>query len=483
MSAVDANPTVRHIARITLELTSPLHVGSGRAGDFSDANLVYDANGLPAIPGSSIAGVLRSFYQENPKRGEDIFGFQRRDDDARGSRLTISWAAIHDSQNRPVDGLMDLQQSSREDDPVLRIAAQPSLRDHVRITHTGVADAKGHGKFDELSLHVGHRFTFELELRGLAKDREIDAALMAELIGHLQDPRFRIGGKTRRGFGAVETVRILRASFNLALDDERQNYLRHPVSLGLDSPVMEDLQIEVRDAQRPFAELRLAADAFWMFGGGTDINKDGKPFWKAADMAPVRDSVIIWGEGKASILEDCFMIPASSIKGSIAHRTAFHYNCLEGRTVDPDAADAHEKFAEFTDSNKAISALFGDAKEGESGQRGHVIINDSFLKPDDVIGTQEIHHVSIDRFTGGALDGALFDERPVMGGTLYLRVILGKSEEELESTCPNCVKALRQTLVDLAEGRLSLGAGGGRGNGFFKGDLDFADLKPETVTA
>ena len=477
MSDKTINPTVRHVARVTIQLQTPLHLGSGLPGEFSDADLVYDANGLPAIPGSSIAGVLRSLHGKDSSEADDIFGFQKGNANGQGSRLSISWACIHSSENLPIEGLSD--PSAIAADPLLRLARQPSLRDHVRITHMGVADAEGHGKFDELSLQIGHRFTFEMELRGPASQRDADADKLQKLVGKLAEPGFRLGGKTRRGFGAVEVQRVISGSFDLANVAERERYLMHPVSLVQPSPVLEPGLLGKSKDREPFAKLALKPRGFWMFGGGVDVDVSGKTAnWKASDMAPVRDTVVKWENDTSKPLENCLIIPGSSIKGAIAHRTAYHFNCLEGRFIDLEAADPEGQLKEYT-KNPAIDELFGSAKDGESGERGHVLIDDSFLQPEET-STRRIPHVSIDRFTGGALDGALFDERPAVGGEIEVTVHL---DQPCTYFSKNALEALRRALSDLAEGRLALGAGVGRGNGFFEGTLTFREPLTEKASA
>lgn len=49
----------RMIARITLEATSPLAVGSGEKDIITDAPVARDVNDLPYIPGTSLMGIIR----------------------------------------------------------------------------------------------------------------------------------------------------------------------------------------------------------------------------------------------------------------------------------------------------------------------------------------------------------------------------------------------------------------------------------------
>jgi CRISPR/Cas system CMR subunit Cmr4 (Cas7 group RAMP superfamily) len=51
-----------HICCLVLETVSPLSIATGRDDDLFDNLLVCDANNLPAIPGTSFAGVLRHLY-------------------------------------------------------------------------------------------------------------------------------------------------------------------------------------------------------------------------------------------------------------------------------------------------------------------------------------------------------------------------------------------------------------------------------------
>ena len=70
---------------------------------------------------------------------------------------------------------------------------------------------------------------------------------------------------------------------------------------------------------------------------------------------------------------------------------------------------------------------------------------------------------SIDRFTGGTLSGALFQEENVGGKesftiTIYIDKNINKDSKEY--------KAFQWALDDLKAGRLALGGGSGHGLGF-----------------
>jgi CRISPR/Cas system CSM-associated protein Csm3 (group 7 of RAMP superfamily) len=453
---------LRYVARVTIEFTTPFHVGSGRDGAVADAEVVRDVNGLPAVPGSSLAGVLRSAFlsRSDEKVCDALFGFQR--DEGHGSRLRVSWGCIHDASDSPVEGMPE--EASLCADPVLGNAMASAVRDHVRINDRGAADAKGRGKFDELVVCAGHRFSFELELVGTADDGDAWEILMAILAS----PATRLGGKTRRGLGAFKIVRLLERRFDLSDRSGREAYAAHPVRLS--QPCA--LQAMHREAQPDVsgvvtASLSLKPEGYWMFGGGTDES--------GVDMAPAREARILWSAGKGAVAEDALVIPGSSVKGAIAHRVAFHHNAIVQEFADGKTRDAIEAVA--GSRNKAIRQLFGYVKgEGEAdgakgeGQRGRVIIDDFFVPEEP--SSQIVHHVSIDRFTGGARTGALFSERPLWQG---LDWPLSVTVCEPQAISVEARKALGLALADLAGSRLALGGGTGRGNGYFTGSVRWSD--------
>jgi CRISPR/Cas system CMR subunit Cmr4 (Cas7 group RAMP superfamily) len=59
-----ANTPYFYSALITLECQTPLSIKSDESDLTIDTRLVRDANGYPIIPGTSIAGVLRSIASE-----------------------------------------------------------------------------------------------------------------------------------------------------------------------------------------------------------------------------------------------------------------------------------------------------------------------------------------------------------------------------------------------------------------------------------
>ena len=498
---------IRRIARVTVELTSPLHIGAGREGDGLDAVVVIDANGLPAIPGSSLAGILRAAFfnhwksKEGKGQAEDrkrsVFGYQVGNEGC-GSRLSVSWGILHDSKNRPAE---DLGAANLKDD-VLANAVATHYRDHVALGHRGAAS--GRAKFDECHVCGGHRFTFELELI----DQSGDERDWRVLLGLLLSGKLRLGGKSRRGLGAFKVVELRQASLDLTRADQFELYASHPASLAATlCPALQAATPEYIEESKKLlvsnsvvVTLTLRPAGSWFFGGGEDIDKGDNP----AKLAPYRDDWIAWrqAEGDQEIGEvktQIPVLPASGFKGALAHRVAFHSNLKSGKFADVlakgckndesgHATAAVKLGAHVGENNPAVNELFGfakDAKGEKTGQRGLAILSDwvPLRLERDWFKTHYANHVAIDRFTGGVRGSALFSETAFWKGELAAWQMTIERASAISSATR---LALRSTLRDLVEGRLSIGCGSGRGNGFCEGvfqcnDAAWFDGAPSTA--
>ena len=193
----------RYLARIIIEAVTPIVIKSGEKNILTDAVVSRDVNGLPYIPGSSIAGVVRHAWIDAGNDYKDIFGYQEKKE-GEGSKIIFSEARILDSQGKVIDGLYD-----EIADSLLKEYKQLPIRQHVRITEKGVA--KDAGKYDEEIVYKGTRFCFEMEMIG----HEDEGEKFDELLDILQNPTFRLGSGTRSGFGEIKVVQYQKRSLCL----------------------------------------------------------------------------------------------------------------------------------------------------------------------------------------------------------------------------------------------------------------------------
>ena len=226
-------------------------------------------------------------------------------------------------------------------------------------------------------------------------------------------------------------------------------------------------------------ELTLTPCDFWGFNGTEAWLLDGedRSREKPPNFNPVRERRIEWGgQGHGTVTDDRLFVPGTGIKGPIAHRVAFHANRRARAWANKGEGGSNETFldrgeidAVVGEDNEAVRDLFGciHGKKDSKVHAGRVFIDDILLEPkdypDDIFA--RIMHNSIDRFTGGVRGGILFEERVIYGGP---PLVIQVHVERIKDIDDASFEALGDALRDLAEGRLPLGAGAGRGHGRFE---------------
>lgn len=437
--------THRFIARFVLEAETPLFVGSGQASLLKDALVQKDINGLPTIPGTSLAGVLRHALA-NESWCSKIFGDSKGENGGTGSLLKVSSAYMLINNTVVSEGIM-----TDIDTEVLNFYNNLPSRQHVKITDKGVAEKNG--LFDNEVAYKGTRFVFELELRGSTDDM----AAWQLLIIQVQSPTFRLGSGTRNGYGKLKLISLFNKAYDLTKEEDFKAYLNFNPSFNtkLEFVGVKTNTTISRDGFIHYS-IRLQPDSFFIFSEGFgDDEADNKPLEE--DIATYNDNTIKF--------EKQTVIPASSIKGAIAHRVAFHYNKLTEQFVD-------EGNGKVGTSNEAIFELFGAECGNEvrkDAQAGNVFTNDFYYSDKEITNKKILNHVAIDRFTGGAMEGALFSEKVTnLLGNEFCFDVYVKKANTIEK---KIVQALDNALKDIAKGLLPLGGMTTKGHGVFTGVL------------
>ena len=456
------------VGLVTLELESPLLVGAAEGDNLFDAVFVTDANGLPCIPGESLAGVLRHALAgggdpDTHARCRQVFGYQQRAE-GEASRIRISFAHAHGRDDLPVPF-----RGAPKDDEVLAFLQSGVGRDHVRIGMHGAAEDRG--KFDELAVPAGARFTFEICLSHQA------GISLAELVGLLGRPEVRLGRGTRRGLGCFQVKRVLHACFDLSKgkDLERLATLHVALDQAVRSAILKPLDLPAPMPGDGWAHgvLTLAPLGTWGVGGGIptgleperEEEKAGTPW----DRVPLTERRIVWknqGERDQGAVqsgeEAAFVVPASAVKGALRHRTAFHARRLAKAWLDPEDVSSPE-------ATEAEAALFGEVRETldgrPEGHPGRVHLADLYVSQG--VERVPLQHVSLDRFTQGPMDHLLYDEVSLVGGRLQFSLDV-RVDQGLK---PEHRMAFQAALDDLCQGRLAFGAG--RGHGRFTGTVEW----------
>ena len=442
----------RFFARIIIEAKTPLNIGSGNKGIKSDSLVLRDVNGLPFIPGTTIAGLLRHTLGDD---ADKYMGSQEM-----GSPLIITEAKMLDSDGTVLDGILSQEKLNNS---FLVNFRQLPIRQHTKIGNRG-ATLQG-GKFDEEIVLKGTRFCFEMEM---LSDKDDDTQFK-NILNTLNSDTFRIGSGSRSGFGDIEVVgsQCQFKKINLENPEQKDWYLRKSSSLAEEWQDVETIKLNKTKMEGwTTYDIMLNPIGFMLFGSGFGNDK--------ADMTFVRESFVDWSTIPAMVKDrdQVILIPASSVKGALSHRLAFHYNKL--KRIFADDLPEGKKIEDFVGKNNgAVKAVFGS--EGEKGsdgkiqnkQRGNVLMSD--IIQEATVSSKILNHVSIDRFTGGAIDGALFNEETLYakGQSFNLNLIVNNNAFEDK----NIQTAFEESLRDLCSGMLPLGGGVNRGNGCFKGTI------------
>lgn len=458
------------ICRCLIELTAPMKIGSGASDDWDDAMIIRDHDKLPYIPGSSLAGTLRAAYESEHglEAGEAVFGYVKAGGVTDASALVVSQGFIVDSRGNVLNPLS----FNPIKDPLLQSAKSEYKRNHVRLSDLGVVDTAG--LHDASHLPSGFRFAFELRLN-LASAEEL-AEQATRLVSLLHSPAVTIGGGRGTGLGQFELRSAQSRSFDLRLADDLKLFSAYRSALHVAAPSLyRDERQAAREPKQSVVSWVLKAhiSGAWLVAGGDPTDQDARAD-RVAAMIPWRESRVIWtGQSHGQYQEDQAqaMIPGSSLRGALRHRTAFHLNRLNGLFSDHLAKEDEEALLSTTERRAAIAAygglnhrqlwlLFGGLEAGhEDSQAGKVVIEDTWP-------TQASHgfqdHVTLDRLSGGAYKGNLFDESFMWGGEVTVKVHVYDHQNEV----PQRVReALACALHDLERGHLAFGGGTGRGHG------------------
>lgn len=437
----------RLLAHIVLEAETPLVISSGGKTALTDSAILKDINGYPYIPGSTIAGILRHCLGED--KAKDYFGLKDKRT-TKGSKIIFSEGKIVGLDGKVQDGIVNGDQEFER-----RFLRLPK-RNHVRLTSKGVA--KDAGKFDEEVIYKGTRFAFDIEM--VASGNEEQEPIFNEVLNELGNDTFRIGGGSRSGFGKIRVIEIKKKNLDLRQSSQLNEYLM--MSSALNSNYDDwDSYTSTSHASAGWIkyDLTLTPVDFFSFGSGLGDNE--------VDATPVKESFIKWENGRGSFKDNALLIPATSLKGALAHRVAFHYNVKHKVFAMSTPVEDFEEYT--TDKNPAVRELFGyqDANEGQ--KCGACLLS-------DIIGEYKVkekvfNHVKIDRFTSGAMDGALFSEKVIDGtdSQLHFKTSILIRKPGIDSKDFNeAIDCLEKALGDIDRGTSPLGGASGRGHGIFR---------------
>jgi CRISPR/Cas system CSM-associated protein Csm3 (group 7 of RAMP superfamily) len=384
----------RLYARGTWKLDSVAHFGGAETG-VADMCLLLDADGNPFIPGASVAGAARSFLA----RQSEPWAEYKKAKESRELKRFFGGADKDDTMS----ALIVADASCKQKQPMT------SIRDGVRVdTQSGSAADKA--KFDVEVVERGTEFElrFECIIRDADDQPKLKELFLALLHG-FQQGDIRLGARTRRGYGRgkVESWEIR----DLQMDNQ------------------EDVMAWLRDDawSRPESSLTpsaLPSDQRSYFHIAADFELRTSLLIRSSSADPdapdeVPDMTHLHSNGKP-------VVPGTSFAGAFRHRAALiadalcwrkdsadndavcemfgpvHEQKRDKAQQEPDQVDPEENAQEVHDEER-------DETQTKELWASRVWIEERLVKR---VKLQWQDRVAIDRFTGGSLDGALFNEKP-----------------------------------------------------------------------
>lgn len=424
----------RHIVRrIIVEgdliLQTPSHFGNGDSSDLLDMPLLVDPhdNKTPLLTGASIAGALRSYLRQTSRVEDSIllFGGQKEDDEGEQSPLIVE-----DAYGEAYGSL---------------------LRHGVRIEAASRTAAAG-ALYDTQLWQAGTRFPlrFELVIRATDNEAKMKQALATALAG-LEEGRITLGARKSRGYGQVRAENWQVKAYNLRDSEQLLNWLEQ----GGTSLSGEPANATIKDAL-----------------GVANLLADRRHYLEMEAAFILDGSLLIRsGQGKDDVGPDTVHLHARQADGTLRP-------ILSGTSLAGVLRARALKIANTLSPAKAsslVDGLFGgpykDPISGEPKLRAsRVVVRETAVgtfDPEKPGARADLvqNRVSIDRFTGGARETALFDEQPVWGNENTKVKIHARLNEPAEHE----IGLLLLLLKDLWTGDLPLGGESSVGRGRLRG--------------
>jgi CRISPR/Cas system CSM-associated protein Csm3 (group 7 of RAMP superfamily) len=412
----------------TLETTTASQIGS-QEGDVCDVTFGRTPDGQAFLPGSTLAGALRSslsdrragYRHQEPAEAGLVFG-----------------------------NLQDRESPVIVFDSFAELPAAASIRDGLRIDPcTGTADE--HYKYDRELALPGVRFPIRVDVVVTEGLNEVALlGCLADALDGLSDGSVRLGARKSRGLGACIGSGYRARRFRL---DSREGWERYAASdpvqptTGLpEHPGVRDALTAVTDSTIDLAGLaRSGPDERSRATFEFALAIDGTMLIRApGTAADDPDAVHLTEQGHQ-------LLSGTSLAGVLRSHAGRILNTLQDLGLLKDTA-------------VTVEALFGSwPTQGASDkalQASRVLVTEAQVC-DNRLYRQS--RVKIDRFTGGAIDQALFEEQPCVGGSVAVQV-------DILDPTPAEIGLMALVARDLCEGLLPLGGGAAVGRGVLKGN-------------
>lgn len=477
-----------------LTLRTALHVGTGEDTETADDLVRRDVRGRLLIPGTAVAGALRSIATRLAPRFDGAKPCQALTGEQASEACQCLVCQLFGDVNPRED--TDVATAARVlvYDAVLETSPALLIRDGVGIDRvTGAAARRERIKFDYEVLPAGTTFKLRLEIDPRLGNEEKTLPLLAAALAEWEQGRGAVGGRVGRGLGAFELTDVQWIERDLTQTDVLIEFLRTGPPWNASDGDRDWLASKVDAARRlitrytgdlpvarswALAEFTLAATGPFLTHDLTQAGRSG------FDHAPV---LAAYEKGAKPVL------PGSSLRGVLRSQAERIARTLATLKAWDDGRDAGTRKALFLTTCPACNPLTAktddpvascnsfiktlpkaerDTFEREGAEEKLCLAcrlfgstwNGSRLRVEDAsffgekVETKVLDFLAIDRFTGGGRDAAKFDAVVLWKPKFQVRLFL-------ENPQPWELGWLALVLRDLHDGLITVGFGAAKGFG------------------
>ncbi len=245
------------------------------------------------------------------------------------------------------------------------------IRDGVKIDNKkGIAEDRA--KFDYEIIERGAKFSLYMEVTLNGTEEGFKTQMLNTIVKSLQGEKIRVGAKTNSGFGRIKLIDPVFYRFDFSKKADVLRWFKQDFSVPS----------EITSEVIKFNERTFTIDALFGIKNSLIVRSNNYD----PDLPDVEH---IKSNGKA-------VLPGTSLKGAIRARAERVINTL-GK------------------SNTLITDLFGYADENKKkSKRGRIVIEETIV---DGYPEEVQTRIKIDRFTGGVMEGALLETKPLFRST------------------------------------------------------------------
>lgn len=390
--------------QLKLRQQSPLRISSGD-DEHTDSDLLLDGRGFPFIPGSAVAGILRSMLSEDEA---NIFG---EDIESEGIHtLTESHVLVSDA-------VLESDVSAND--------FNLSIRDGIEVDDWGMT--KDGSKYDFQVAETKKEYVCIIEWNGddEAEIKNILDPLMCRVVGS----GLLAGARTTRGYGRF-FVKAKKMEF--VFPQDIQKWLEFQ---AFDTDAFDNAAT-VQSAMSAYEEQDLNIDIGIKMKGSFSVRVKTSDYFELED-GTIPDIFPMMNIDQRPV------IPGTTWAGCFRHHMRSLIEGIDGIDRQKELSDLDHLFGKYTKSEQNVKSWIYFNETVVEGGNGHIIMRNA-----------------VDRFTQAPRNTALYTSMVWQNGTGNLHISVKKNAMTSFQR-----KLLAIALIDFHLGLMSFGGEAGIGRG------------------